>query len=147
MLTIRAMVRVGPWTVRDIERMPVAEHCERCETTIKEVWVCEVDSSYERLSELGGKTLWRIGNHCGPTLMEVSERVWKDSTGPAVRRLRYAKRAERLIAAAAKAKYELPDFVEGRFPALLDGTLEERLIRHLGVVMTTHERRLKLRND
>lgn len=42
MLTIRAMVRVGPWTVLDIERVSPAERCERCGTRIREVWVCEV---------------------------------------------------------------------------------------------------------
>lgn len=43
------------------------------------------------------------------------------------------------MAAAAQAQYNLPDLPTARLSSLLDGTLEDRLIRHLGAVMTTHE--------
>ncbi len=43
----------------------------------------------------------------------------------------------------AKGSGALPDFIAGRRKALLDGTLDDRLMRHLGSVMATHERILK----
>lgn len=145
MLTIRAMVRFGPWTLNDIERVDELEHCHRCNASIREVWVCEIESSHERSAELGDQTIWRIGNECGPALMQVSDEVWKHQTSPVRSRIRYAKRLEVLLKKASDARYELPAFVEERRVALLNGTLDERLLRHLGLVMTHHERQLGLR--
>jgi len=144
-LTIRAMVRVGPWTVRQVHYQPIVTNCERCDARIKEIWECEVDFDSPRLSELGGKSVWLIGSTCGPTLMMVSEETWRQHERPLKSQLRLATRTQRVINAAREQRYsDLPDFVEERFPLILAGTLEERLRKHLGMVVTTHGRRLKL---
>lgn len=144
-LTIRAMVRVGPWTVRQVHYQQTVTNCERCDARIKEIWECEVDLDSPRLSELGGKSVWLIGSTCGPTLMMVSEATWKVCERPLKGQLRLAIRTQRVINAARDQGYpDLPDFVEERFPLILAGTLEERSRKHLGMVVTTHGRWLKL---
>jgi hypothetical protein len=145
MLTINAMVRIGPWIVTTIEHLDKQTNCERCSTSILEVWVCEVDADSPRLGELGGKSLWRIGSTCGPTLMQVSDERWKSETSLATKRLRLLKRVDRLQAVALAREHTLPEFVVGRRQSLIDGTLEDRRFRHLGLVVSTHERRLGLK--
>jgi hypothetical protein len=69
------MVRVGPWTVTQIEFAQEETHCERCDKRIKYIWVCEVDAGSERLTELNGQVVWRIGSTRGPTLMRDHVKV------------------------------------------------------------------------
>ena len=146
MLTIRAMVRVGPWTVRAVERDENWTSCERCTESIKEIWVCEVDPSYdELLSELGGQLVWRIGSTCGPTLMKVSKDYWKRETKSILKRLRLLKRIEKLIPAAHSAGQTLPALIEERAQLVANDTLDYRLTGHLGLVLTRFERMLGLR--
>lgn len=71
MLTIRAMVRVGPWVLETVERDDEGTNCDRCDEPIKEIWTCTVDTDWKRLGTLDGKRRWRIGSTCGPTLLEV----------------------------------------------------------------------------
>jgi hypothetical protein len=144
MLTIRAMVRFGPWTLTTIERVEQLEHCQRCDTKIREVWVCEVDA-HHNLDGLSGQSVWRIGSDCGPALMCVSDEVWHRETKVVSQRLRAAKRLDKLLHKAEAMNYELPESVAGSRDALLEGSLEERLQKHLGLVMTHHERKLGLR--
>lgn len=144
-LTIRAMVRVGPWLIRHVYRGEWTR-CERCGARHKEVWECEVDPESPRLgSDLGGKAVWRIGSTCGPALMQVSESTWSRHERPIRSTLRIAVRARQVIEAAkAQDDGDLPAFVEERLEVLLKGELPERLKRHLGAVVAAHGRRLKI---
>lgn len=54
MLTIHAMVRVGPWLLETVEKDDDWSHCERCDEPIKEIWTCTVDAGWERLVALDG---------------------------------------------------------------------------------------------
>lgn len=145
-ITIPAMVRVGPWTLKAIERDENWSHCERCPTPIKEIWVCEVDEADEAmLVKLEGKRAWRIGSTCGPVLLEVSEQVWKQSTQAAQYRLNLWKRFERLIQVAREMGAELPTLIHARGLLIPVPTMPAPKLRHLGHVMAIHERRLGLR--
>lgn len=144
-LTIRAMVRVGPWTIRNVY-LGDWTNCERCDVRHKAVWECEVDADSPRLAtDLGGKAVWRIGSTCGPTLMLVSNEEWNERERPIKSGLRLARRTWQVINAARAQNYgDLPEFVEERLQLLLEGELPERQKRHLGMVVTTHGRWLKL---
>jgi hypothetical protein len=144
-LTILAMVRVGPWTIRNVY-LGDWTNCERCDARHKEVWECEVDSDSPRLAtDLGGKVVWCIGSTCGPTLMLVSDEEWKERERPIKSVLRLAIRTRRVIdVARVQNNGNLPAFVEERLQLLLEGALPEREKRHLGMVVTTHGRWLKL---
>lgn len=144
MLTIRAMVRVGPWTILGVEWIPEWTSCQRCGERIKEVWVCEVDPVSERFEELRGQAIWRIGSDCGPKLLAVSDAVWKMARSPIQRRFRLLGRAERLIAVASVRGYELPPVVAQRLQGLADGTATDKEMRHLGLVIGTHAKKLRL---
>lgn len=145
MLTIQAMVRIGPWVVRSIRRADQKIGCERCATPILEVWHCEVDAESPRLLELGGKRMWYIGSTCGPTLMLVSEQVWAAETKLVARRLDLVLRLDKVaIAAAARGNYPLPEMFAERRRHLVEGTIAFRLMRNLGAVLAQHERRLGL---
>lgn len=135
MLTIRAMVRVGPWIVREVMKQADFTSCQRCGTSIKEIWVCEVDVDSERIRELGGQRVWAIGSTCGPTLLEVSEAEWSKLERPLARRLKLLARIDRLIAASASGGHVLPSVVVQRRGALVDGTAKDREMRHLGLVV------------
>ena len=137
------MVRVGPWTVTDKLRVHPRESCQRCGTKIVEVWCCEVDPIPERLAALGGQRSWRVGNECGPQLVEVTAEVWKRATQKPSARMRLLVRLDRLIAAAAARSYELPGFLVARRPSLIDGTLDARLLRQTGAVLGLYERTLR----
>lgn len=147
MLTINAMVRVGPWTIREVNYSKTWTHCERCNERIKEVWVCEVDSDSDLVNTtLDGQRVWRIGSTCGPTLMDVSNGAWKGTSKDLRSRIQLAKRVLKVLTLVRQTGYEdLPDFVEERFQMLLEGTLPEGLRRHLGLMLTWHERQLGLK--
>jgi hypothetical protein len=144
MLTVRAMVRVGPWTVVRVDHHSQPIACERCGTATWEVWVCKIDDGHD-LTQLGGKAEWQIGSKCGPTLMLVNKEVWNNAAKEVTRRLRLVARVDKILVAAAAASYSLPDKVAAWRPALLDGTLDDRSIKHLGGMMAGHERKLGLR--
>jgi hypothetical protein len=99
-ITINAMVRVGPWT---IERVHHGEwrKCDRCKTDHKEVWVCTVDADEADVgARLKGQRTWRIGSTCGPTLMLVADEFWDEETKDLRRIVRLAVDASRVIADA-----------------------------------------------
>lgn len=61
-------------------------------------------------------------------------------------RIQLAKRVLKVLTLAKQTGYDdLPELVEERFEMLLEGTLAERLRRHLGFILTRHERQLGLR--
>lgn len=145
-ITIPAMVRVGPWTLNAIERDENWSHCERCNERIKEIWVCEVDEFDEAmLVKLEGKRVWRIGSKCGPVLLEVSEQVWKQSTQGVQYRLKLWRRFDRLVQVAREVDAELPSLILVRGPLIPIPTMPTPKLRHLGGVMAIHERRLGLK--
>lgn len=145
-ITIPAMVRVGPWTLNGIVRDENWSRCERCKEPLKEIWICEVDDVDEAMMvKLEGKRTWRIGSTCGPVLLEVSKQVWKKSTEEAQYRLKLWKRWELLIQVAREKSAELPSWIYARGLMILVPTLPTEKLRHLGKVMAIHERRLGLR--
>lgn len=145
-ITIPAMVRVGPWALNAIERNENWSSCERCHEPLKEIWICEVDEIDEAmLVKLEGKRAWRIGSTCGPVLLEVSKHVWKQSTREAQSRLNIWKRWELLTQVARERGAELPPLIHARGLLIPVPTLPASKLRHLGHVMAIHERRLGLR--
>ncbi len=146
MLTIPSMVRVGPWTLVALSKSSEWTNCERCDTAIKEVWSCTVDpAACELLARLDGKREWRVGSVCGPTLLEVSEQVWKEQTGDTMRRLRLLMKVEKLISQAADQSLELSPVIFERRNLLLRGEASEKQLRHLGLVVGSWTRRLQTR--
>ncbi len=144
MLTIRTMVRVGPWVVERVERDEGGTTCERCSKQgIKEIWVCTVDADSDRLKALGGKRTWRIGSHCGPTLWNVSEETWKENTKPIESRIRLAIRVQSVLACEG-LNPRTRGLLAERLPLLLEGTLGANLQRHLGSLTAAHGRALGL---
>jgi hypothetical protein len=144
MLTINAMVRIGPWTIESVSYNSSWQTCERtgCGKNIKEVWTCVVDASYGKLDVLGGKTSWQIGSVCGPTLIEVSEQIWSKETKMPSKRLKLLKRLEVLTDAAEKQSYELPNLFKDYRPMLIDGTISAKQIGRMGFILTANERRV-----
>lgn len=141
MLTIVAMVRVGPWVLQRIDVLGSGDErfpCERCDTKLREIWVCEVDEGAD-LRELDGQRTWRIGSTCGPTLLSLSDEVWHEETRVLRSRLGLSKRLVRLLAAAQAQGHSLPTFVTERLEPLLQGTMSERERKQLGNVMSHHE--------
>ena len=129
MLTIRAMVRVGPWVIETIERDDDGTHCERCPQAIKWIWVCRVDEDSPRLVELGGKAVWRIGSTCGPTLLMVSDEVWSGTTKAYLSAIKLIYRASVVLRIAAEREdhhWSLKSIAE-RTEALRNGTLTPHL--------------------
>lgn len=135
-LTIPAMVRVGPWTLITLEKRAEWTNCERCSTSIKEVWTCAVDPAAEQLlAGLAGQREWRIGSVCGPTLLGVSEKVWKEHTRRTASCMRLLERVERLVTRAADQAIELPPLVFERRELLRSGEATDQQVRHLGLVV------------
>ena len=144
MLTIPAMVRVGPWTLVELSKSHEWTNCERCDTPIKEIWTCTVNpAAAELLARLDGKLEWRVGSVCGPALLEVSEQVWKDETAGTMRRMRLLLKVEKLVAQAADQGLELPTLIFERRELLLRGEVTDKQLRHLGLVVGTWTRKLK----
>jgi len=148
MLTIVAMVRVGPWTLEGIYRVPKSEPmeaCKRCRRSIREVWVFRVDEGYD-LAKLDGQPVWRIGSECGPHLEEVNAEIWKQQMKPVTARLALVKRLEAVLKTAdAKGYTLLPTFFAERLQPLREGTLDIHLMRHTGGCMAQYERALGLK--
>ncbi len=143
MLTIPAMVHVGPWTLVDLSKSLEWTNCERCDTPIKEVWTCTVDpAASELLTRLEGKQEWRVGSVCGPTLLEVSERVWKEETSGTMRRMQLLVKVERLISRAANQGLELPAIIIERRDLLQRGEATDKQARHLGLLVGSWTREL-----
>lgn len=144
MLTIPAMVRVGPWMLVEFSKGSEWTNCERCDTPIKEVWTCTVNpAAAEFLSRLGGKLEWRVGSVCGPALLEVSEQVWREETAGTARRMRLLLKVEKLVRNAAAQSRELPALILERREQLLRGEATDKQLRHLGLVVGEWTRKLK----
>ena len=136
MLTIPVMVRVGPWTLVNLARHPEWTNCERCDTRIKEVWTCVVDATATKaLERLDGKPEWLVGSTCGPTLLEVSDAVWKQQTSSTLRRMNLLARVEALLERAEAEAVELPKVIRERRTLLLSGEATDKQVRHLGLVV------------
>ena len=90
MLTIRAMAEMGLWILDRIEVLDGRnEHCQRCDTKIKNVWVME--------KQLEPVEVWRIGSECGPKLEELSRELWEANAAPFRRSLRHLVTLERIV--------------------------------------------------
>lgn len=139
------MVKIGPWTIESTHWNPLGQNCERCGAHLKEVWTCSVDPQHERLPDLGYKTKWEIGSTCGPTLIEVSEHVWKEKITNPQKRLKLVNRLDRLIQESNKESHTLPQHLIDYKAALIDGNVTDRNMKHIGNLMATHERILGLR--
>lgn len=75
MLSIFAMVRMGPWTLNRIEVLDArSDQCQRCQTKIKNVWIMERHGHRPQCQ--------RIGSECGPQLEELSAELWGPATAP-----------------------------------------------------------------
>ena len=132
-ITINAMVKVGPWTV---ERVDYGEwrRCRRCKTPHKEVWVCTIDPQVNDATvaaRLEGDRTWRVGSTCGPTLEMVSDHNWVGTTAELRKKVRLAVDATRAISGGRASAHEwhFLHLVEAWLPKLLDGTLDPRLQR------------------
>lgn len=92
-LTIKMMVKLGPWTFLGIDDKGFDqerwEHCQiqGCGEHIRYVHVCQLDADSRE---------WRIGSTCGPTLIQISEEVWGRVANDAARNLKLLLRAERV---------------------------------------------------
>lgn len=143
LITINAMVRVGPWTVEHVHHGNWRK-CDRCETDHNEVWVCTVHADDRAIaSRLDGKRSWRSGSTCGPTLMLVSDIEWAGKTKDLKRMVRLAVDAARAIEGARKTKYRwlFLHLIEQWLPQLLQGMLTshyQRVLRsHVNGVLST----------
>jgi hypothetical protein len=75
-ITIEAMVRVGPWLVERVHHGHW-RNCDRCDADYKEVWVCVIEADDSTVgTHLGGKRTWQIGSTCGPKLMLLTDAFW-----------------------------------------------------------------------
>ena len=145
MLTIRAMVKIGPWTIESIHRNSAGQNCDRCNTKHKIVWTCTVDPANQETPYPNGKSQWEIGSTCGPTLIDVSDQVWKEATKEPLRRHKLLEQLDRLIIVAEENSHSLPKHLIDYRPSLIDGTISERSKRHIGNLMASHERKLGMR--
>lgn len=144
MLTIPAMVRVGPWILERVQKDPRWTSCERCSQRIKEVWTCTVDADRDDiLLSLGGQSTWRIGSTCGPTLLGVSQETWKEHTKGSMRRLRLLIKIEKLIQDAAAAGFPLSELVAQRHTQLSSGTATKKEVNHGGLLAAAQRRALE----
>lgn len=138
LITINAMVRVGPWTVEQVLH-GTWRNCDRCGADHKEVWVCTVDADDEAVGmRLGGQRTWRIGSTCGPTLMMVSEIEWSDGTKDLQRIVRLALRATRVVAWAREEGYgedSLLPYVVEDLELLKKGELGRLRQKRMGVYL------------
>lgn len=138
------MVKIGPWTVTEVLRAERRERCQRCGTSIIEVWCCSVDASFERLHDLDGQRDWRVGNDCGPNLIEVTDEIWNRATKDAESRLRLLQLLDELIAVATARDVNLPSVFSVRRSALIDGTIAYSERRRLIGLVGSWRRRLQL---
>jgi len=137
-ITIRAMVKVGPWTVEDVE-YGKWRPCRRCKTMHKETWVCTIDPNVPDSvvkERLDGDRTWRVGSTCGPTLEMVSDHNWAGTTADLKKKVRLAVDATRAIKGGRASAHEwhFLHLVEAWLPQLLAGTLD----LHLQTVMRHH---------
>lgn len=135
LITINAMVKVGPWTVECVE-YGKWRPCRRCETMHKETWVCTIDPSVDDATvaaRLQGDRTWRVGSTCGPTLEMVSDHNWSGTTAALKKMVKLAVDATRAIKGgrASAREWNFLHLVEEWLPQLLAGTLDPHLQRVL----------------
>lgn len=137
-ITIPAMVRVGPWVVESVAYGPWRK-CDRCGARHREVWTCTVDANAIDISTaLNGQRTWCIGSTCGPTLMLVSEEVWRGKTQSLAKTLHLLVRSRRALAVASlrdHGSWALP-LIRERTDMLERGELSEHLTRWLSSHVT-----------
>ena len=148
LITISAMVKVGPWMVESVE-YGHWRPCRRCDTMHKETWVCTIDPSVDDATvaaRLGGDRTWRVGSTCGPTLEMVSDHNWAGTTKDLSRIVRLVVRATHTIAKASAAGYRedsLTEIVSKELELLKAGKLERRMQKRMGMLLTSIERWLE----
>jgi hypothetical protein len=147
-ITISAMVKVGPWMVESVE-YGKWRPCRRCETMHKETWVCTIDPSVDDATvaaRLQGDRTWRVGSTCGPTLEMVSDHNWAGTTKDLSRIVRLVVRATHTIAKARDAGYRRDSLMEEIAPdleLLKQGKLERRMQKRMGFLLTHIEKWLE----
>ena len=151
-ITINAMVRVGPWTVEQVHHGKWRQ-CDRCETDHKEVWVCTVNADESAIGALNGRRTWLIGSTCGPTLMLVSALEWRAQTKDLKRIIRLLLDARRAIEGARKhddRDFYYLELIAARAELLRQGLLDrqqQRVMRHHVSGVLTTLRRLEQASD
>lgn len=146
-ITITAMVKVGPWTVETVE-YGKWRHCDRCETAHKEVWVCTIDPEVDDATvraRLRGERTWRVGSTCGPTLEMVSDHNWAGTTADLKRVVRLVVRATHRLAEAKRLGYgdSLYPYVAEDLELLKKGKLPRRMQKRMSSMLTFIERWLE----
>lgn len=148
LITITAMVKVGPWMVEHVE-YGHWRPCRRCKTMHKETWVCTIDPSVNDATvaaRLQGDRTWRVGSTCGPTLEMVSDHNWAGTTKDLSRIVRLVVRATHTIARARAAGYtedSLAEYVSRDLDLLKQGKLERRMQKRMGLLLTNIEKWLE----
>lgn len=172
-ITIRAMVKIGPWTVEEV-RYGEWKKCRRCKTPHKETWVCTIDPDVPDAvvkERLGNDRTWCVGSTCGPTLEMVSDHDWAGTTKELQRAVKLAVRATHTIARARAAGYDAAAIASAQAAAeaagrdygwsnasllpivaedlalLLKGELHGRKFRRTSSLLTTLERWLDAKDE
>lgn len=135
-ITIRAMVKIGPWTVEEVSHGP-SRKCDRCGTLHNYVWVCTIDPTVSNAivaDRLEGRRTWRVGSTCGPTLEMVSAETWTGDTKELQKRIKLAVDAARVLADCDRAGYAdlYVDTVREWQQPLINGTLSQHYQRVMG---------------
>lgn len=120
MMSILAMVRMGPWTLNRIEVLDaLSDRCQRCETKIKNVWIMERHGH--------SPDCQRIGSDCGPQLEDLSAELWFPAIAPFKRSLTHLVALRKIQLIEQQSSTLLPsDYERGwaaRQLAMLEGVL------------------------
>lgn len=146
-----------------VERLEGGEpsvKCQRCPRHLREIWCLSVDATDDELAAHNIARDWRVGNECGPQLIQATAirwhgapddstaraALWKRRTSEVGSRLRLLSRLEQVVAAAASTGVELSISSElsERREELLTGTLRPHRKRRLQGLVTRHGRALGL---
>ena len=128
-LTIRMMVKLGPWMYLGIHDKELDksrwEYCEikDCGEHIRYVHVVQREDDPKE---------WRIGSTCGPKLIQISADVWGHHADEAKRNLKLLYRAERLkeleTGPTIMAKHHGANWVDEIIAVIKSGKLDGRTL-------------------
>jgi hypothetical protein len=132
MLSISAMVQMGPWICTGIDvNVARDEKCERCGRWIRYVWKMELQLP-------APKRHWRIGSECGPLLEHLSDELWSGATTQLVRRQNLVMRFDVIFAEwrqqPSHAAFRGVDlkFYQDKFKLVTEGTPTKEQLDHIG---------------
>jgi hypothetical protein len=128
MLTIRAMAQMGPWLLNLIEHLDEGyEHCQRCETKIKWIWVMEKQTE--------PKERWRIGCECGPQLEDMCQELWDTVAKPFKNCIPHVRKLDRLLL----CERDYPELCPSGYQL---GWAEQQVARYAAGGLTARDRKL-----